>query len=137
MGVGNNLNFIFLGCKKQNFCCIWQDILKYSGPSLKGHSRKDTPLERTQIFGGKYCERMWCSLSPKDTSLIRTEFFGRSGVLIRELYWGFYFILFSLHYKWCQNIFLICQLYFIEKKICLKLACVADFLGQPMKNQKQ
>ena len=28
-----------------------------------GHS-----LERTQIFASKYCEKMWYSLSPKDTS---------------------------------------------------------------------
>ncbi len=56
---------------------------RYSGPSLKGHSRKDTPLQRMQIFGSKYCECMWCSLSPKDTSLIRRDFLGRRGVLIR------------------------------------------------------
>ena len=50
-----------------------------------GHSLKDdTPLERTQVFGNKYHECMWCSLSPKDTSLVRTELFGRRGVLIRE-----------------------------------------------------
>ena len=28
----------------------------YSGPSLKEHSKEDTPLERTQIFGSKYSE---------------------------------------------------------------------------------
>ncbi len=26
----------------------------YSGPSLKGHSGEDTPLERTLILGNKY-----------------------------------------------------------------------------------
>ncbi len=30
----------------------------YSGPSLKGHSREDPPLERTQILGSKYYECM-------------------------------------------------------------------------------
>ncbi len=55
-------------------------------PSLKGLyivSREDTPLKSTHILGGKYYECMQCSLSPKETSLIRTELFGRRGVLIR------------------------------------------------------
>ncbi len=55
----------------------------YSSPSLKGHSREDTPLERTQFLGSKYSEYMWCSPLIKDTSLIRTELFGRKGVLLR------------------------------------------------------
>ncbi len=29
---------------------------RYSGPSLEGHSREDTPLERTEIPGSKYYE---------------------------------------------------------------------------------
>ncbi len=57
--------------------------LQYSGPSLKGHSSRDTSLIRTELFGIKYCEYLWSSLSPKDTSLMRTELFGRRGVLIR------------------------------------------------------
>ncbi len=38
----------------------------YSGPFLKGHSlerTQDTHVEKTQTFG-RYCECMWCSLSP-------------------------------------------------------------------------
>ncbi len=49
----------------------------YTGPSVKRHS-----LERTQVFGSKYCECMWCSLSPKDTSLIRN--FLAEGVSLLE-----------------------------------------------------
>ena len=45
-----------------------------------------------QFLGNKCREYryMWYSLSPKDTSLIRSEFFGRRDVLIRgrPLYWG-------------------------------------------------
>ena len=57
---------------------------KYSGPSLNGHSREDTPLKRTQILASKYHECIYDapSLIPKDSSLIRTELFGRRGVPI-------------------------------------------------------
>ncbi len=52
----------------------------YSGPSLKGHSnREDTPLERTQIFGSKYYE---CNTPSHQRTPLRTELFGRRGVLI-------------------------------------------------------
>ncbi len=62
-------------------------LCAYSGPSLKRHSlREETPLKRTQILGSKYCVCMWCSLSPKHTSVIRTEFFGRKGFPIRGDY---------------------------------------------------
>ncbi len=57
----------------------------YSGPSLKGHSLEGTPLYKGHKFLAAttgYYECTWCSLSPKDTSLIRTELFGRRGVLI-------------------------------------------------------
>ena len=66
----------------------------YSGPSLKGHSLERTPS--LALFLGSKCRNhgryMSCSLSPKDTSLIRTEFFGRRGVLIRRGYciWIFF-----------------------------------------------
>ncbi len=59
------------------------------GPSLKGHSRVDTHVERSLFLGRKCSEYMWCSLSSKCTSLIRTELLGSRGVLIRGglLYW--------------------------------------------------
>ncbi len=46
-------------------------------------SRKDTPLERTQICGSKYRELHVVLPLKKRTSLIKTEFFGRKGVLNR------------------------------------------------------
>ncbi len=51
--------------------------------SLKTLSREDTPPGRTQILRSNHHECMWYSLSPNDTSLIRTELFGRRGVPIR------------------------------------------------------
>ncbi len=60
-----------------------QDIL-YSGYP----SRKDALLEKMQFFVSEYWEcmcMMWCSLSPKDTFLMRTELlWHRRGVPIRE-----------------------------------------------------
>ncbi len=52
----------------------------YSDPGL---STETSPLESTPIPGSKYFERMWCSLSPKDTSLIRRQLFDRRAVPIR------------------------------------------------------
>ncbi len=61
---------------------FWTIYLVQWSLSYRIFSREDTPLERTQIFGSKYYDCMQCSLSPKDTFLIRTELSGRRGVLI-------------------------------------------------------
>ena len=67
-----------LGFVRLSFTAIWGTVV----PLLKD-SLERTPLYKGHMFASKYWECMWCSLSPKDTSLIRTEFLGRRGVLIR------------------------------------------------------
>ncbi len=85
--------FCWLPAMNFDSCSLWKHMLLccyiYSCPSLKGQSLERTPLYKGQFFCSKYCECVWCSLLPKDTSLIRTEFFGRRGVLIR---WGLLYI---------------------------------------------
>ncbi len=58
-----------------------------SSLSCRALYRDHTHLERTHILRSKcheYCECMWCSHTPEDTSLLRTELFGRRGVLIKR-----------------------------------------------------
>ncbi len=43
-------------------------------PLFKGHFREAALLDSTKTLGTKYREGMWCSLSPKDTSLITVLF---------------------------------------------------------------
>ena len=82
---GSNILDIILRFQADNTGWFWYSSI-YSGLSLKGHS-----LERTSLYIKRHnflaastdCECIWCSLSPKDTSLIRTDFFGRRGALIR------------------------------------------------------
>ncbi len=66
------------------YTCILHAAFKYV--------MKQDFIERTQIPGSKCYECMQCSLSLKDTSLIRTERISRRGVLNRggPLY-GLYF----------------------------------------------
>ncbi len=56
-----------------------------SGPSLKGHTLERAPLYKGHkcLASSVDCVCIWCSLSPKDTSLIRTDFFGRRDALTR------------------------------------------------------
>ncbi len=64
----------------------WQFLTKYSGPCFKGHF-----LERTLVYKGykflavSTANACGTPSHQKDTSLIRTEFYGRRDVLIRGL----------------------------------------------------
>ena len=51
---------------------------------LKDSLQRGYPSIKDTKFGSKYCECIWCPLSPKDTSIIRAEFFGRTGVFLLE-----------------------------------------------------
>lgn len=62
---------------------IYHVYILCSGPSLKGHSKEDVPLERTQILGNKHHKCTQCSLLRKDTSLIMAVLFGRKVVRFR------------------------------------------------------
>ncbi len=66
-------------------------------PILKETLREDIPLKRTKIHGNRYYECVYCSLSPKDTSQIKTELFGKKGILITMITGGPLYIILVLH----------------------------------------
>ena len=65
--------FVRLHMRQNRLPVVWM----YSGASLKGHLPKHTSLVRSELFGSKYWECLWSSLSPKDSVMRRVLFGGR------------------------------------------------------------
>ena len=99
--------------------------------SFKGRSLESTHLLKGHTFlaasiMSTSCEYMWCSLLPKDTSLIRTECFGRRGLSLSMLH-----VLGGLLYACgpqlcCSHFSVSCSLNCTMQDKCSYLLCLGD-----------